>query len=141
MDNMQRVNGIIKYIESKLTEELTIDDIAGTFYMNPKYLMRIFKKSTGLTIVQYVNNKKISTSIDSLINTDNKILKIALDNGFNSLEYYSETFYKVVGISPNKFRSEYKDELYNEKEKLLKLKQNILSSKQGKILSLNRKKK
>lgn len=130
--NNDRVARVIRYIESNLTESLTIEDIAGTFYVNPKYLMRTFKKSTGLTIVQYVNYQKIVNSIDSLINTDNKILKIALDNGFNSLEYYSETFCKVTGMSPNEFRKRSKDSILKEKQELLKLKQEILNLQKNK---------
>lgn len=137
MNNNERVNNVIKYIESNLTETLTTKDIAGHFYVNPKYLMRIFKRATGFTITEYTNNKRIINSIDSLINTDNKVLKVALDNGFNSLEYYSETFYKIIGLSPNQFRKEYKN---NQKEELLKLKQEILKNNASKKLSLNREK-
>lgn len=137
MNNNERVNNVIKYIESNLTETMTTKDIAGHFYVNPQYLMRIFKRATGFTITEYTNNKKIANSIESLVTTDNKILKIALDNGFNSLEYYSETFYKIVGISPNQFRKEYKN---NQKEELLKLKQEILRRNESKKLSLDRKK-
>ncbi len=137
MNNNERVNRVIKYIESNLTECINSSDIAGQFYVNPKYLMRLFKKVTGFTITEYANNKRIVNSIDSLVNTDNKILKIALDNGFNSLEYYSETFYKIIGISPNQFRKEYKN---NQKEELLKLKEEILKNNTNKKLSLNREK-
>lgn len=136
MNNNERVNSVIEYIESNLTESMTTTDIAGHFYINPKYLMRLFKRITGFTITEYTNNKRIVNSIDSLINTDNKVLKIALDNGFNSLEYYSETFYKIIGLSPNQFRKEYKN---NQKEELLKLKNEILKNDK-KILSLNREK-
>lgn len=137
MNNEERVKSVIKYIESNLTESMTTSDIAGHFYVNPKYLMRLFKRVTGFTITEYTNNKKVVNSIDSLVNTDNKILKIALDNGFNSLEYYSETFYKIIGLSPNQFRKEYKS---NQKDELLKLKQEILKNNTNKKLSLNREK-
>lgn len=131
--NNERVLNVITYIESNLVESLSVDDIAGTFYVNPKYLMRTFKKCTGFTIVQYVNFKRISNSLDSLINTDNKILKIALDNGFNSLEYYSETFYKIVGMSPNEFRRSNKSLM---KEDLIKLKEELYKYHSGKVKKL-----
>jgi len=67
--------------------------------------MRKFKENTGLTINQYINNRKIQNSMHALTYTDDSMLKIALNNGFNSLEYFSEQFTKIVGLSPSKFRN------------------------------------
>jgi len=95
---------VMDYLDQHLAEEITIDHVAGKFHFNRYYLMKMFKKVTGLTIIEYVNQKKITASFKDLICTDDKVLKLALKHGFNSLEYYSETFYKVVGISPSQFR-------------------------------------
>ncbi len=100
------VLNIIDYLDANLTEEITIDSIAGKFYFNRFYLMKLFKKVTGLTIFEYVNQKKIKSSLNDIVNTDDKILKIALNHGFNSQEYYSETFTRVLGISPTEFRKQ-----------------------------------
>ena len=98
------INNIIGYIDSNLTERVSVDNIAGKFCFNRRYIQHCFKKNTGLTITQYTNYKKVISSFNSLVSTDDKILKVALTHGFNSLEYYSETFCKVVGISPIQFR-------------------------------------
>lgn len=100
------VLNIIDYLDANLTEEITIDSIVGKFYFNRFYLMKLFKKVTGLTIFEYVNQKKIKSSLNDIVNTDDKILKIALNHGFNSQEYYSETFTRVLGISPTEFRKQ-----------------------------------
>lgn len=100
------VLNIIDYLDNNLTEEITIDSIVGKFHFNRFYLMKMFKKVTGLTIFEYVNQKKITDSLDDIVNTDDRILKIALKHGFNSQEYYSETFTKVLGISPSEFRKQ-----------------------------------
>lgn len=100
------VLNIIDYLDHNLTEEITIDSIAGKFHFNRFYLMKMFKKVTGITILEYVNHKKIVGSLSDVVNTDDKILKIALNHGFNSQEYYSEMFTKVLGISPSEFRKQ-----------------------------------
>ena len=100
------VLNIIDYLDANLTEEITIDTIAGKFHFNRFYLMKMFKKITGITILEYVNQKKIKSSLNDVVNTDDKILKIALNHGFNSQEYYSEIFTKVLGISPTEFRKQ-----------------------------------
>lgn len=99
------VKDICLYIDNNINDSLTIDDIALEFHFNKFHLMRKFKENTGLTISQYINNRKIQNSMYALTNTDDSMLKVALNNGFNSLEYFSEQFTKIVGLSPSKFRN------------------------------------
>lgn len=98
------VLNIIDYLDENLNEEITIESIAGRFHFNRFYLMKMFKKVTGITILEYVNQKKIKSSLNAIVNSDDRILKIALNHGFNSQEYYTETFTKVLGMSPSEFR-------------------------------------
>lgn len=95
---------ILEYIEDELYNNIKVEDIAQHFYFSRYYLLRTFKKHTGLTINEYINQRKIIKSIYYIINTDDRILKIALNSGYNSLEYYSEIFYKVTNFSPLEFR-------------------------------------
>ena len=120
-----------RYILNNLDSEITIDKIEEVFYYNKFYLIRAFKMYTGYTIKEFINNVKVLKTIDPLIFTDDTILKIALNNGFNSQEYYSEKFRNVIGLSPFQFRKEYHNiselrdinELKVKKEYLLYLKQ------------------
>lgn len=103
--NENLVKDICLYIDDNLNDNLTIDEIASEFHFNKFHLMRKFKENTGLTINQYINNRKIQNSMHELTCTDDSMLKVALNNGFNSLEYFSEQFTKIVGLSPSKFRN------------------------------------
>jgi len=94
----------IGYINTHINEEITINELTKHFFYNKTYLMKKFKKETGNTISEYINKKRILESINELINTDDKILKIALKNGFNSAEYYSEMFLRYIGCSPTTFK-------------------------------------
>ena len=98
------VNDILEYIEKNLSEGIKVEDIANHFYFSRYYLLRVFKRYTNLTINEYINQRKIIKSIYYIVSTDDRILKIALNSGFNSLEYYSEIFYKVTNFSPLEFR-------------------------------------
>jgi hypothetical protein len=61
--------------------------------------MKRFKKELGITIFDYINSKRIYNSL-SYYYYDNYILSIGFNNGFNSLEYYSEIFKRTMGVSP-----------------------------------------
>lgn len=66
--------------------------------------MRIFKKELKLTIIEYIQKKKIYLSFNYLENTQNSILKVSVLSGFSSQEYYTEIFKKIMGVSPRTFR-------------------------------------
>ncbi len=95
---------ILEYIDNNLYKRITMDEISSVFYFNKDYLMRIFKKELDITIMDYINKRKIYNSLDDLKNTDDLVVKIALNNGYSSLEYYSEMFTKVMGVSPLIYR-------------------------------------
>ena len=94
---------IIEYINDHIYEDITIDELALYFGYEKSYLMKAFKKKIGLPIKGYINNRKIMNVLKELKGNDS-LLKIALNNGFNSLEYFSEIFSKEVGVSPSIFR-------------------------------------
>ena len=100
----ENVKNIISYINENLYNNIKISDIENEFHYNKHYIMRLFKKETGLTITDYMNQVKILNSLSQLSKTNDLILKVALDNGFNSQEYYCEIFYKVMNQTPSNYR-------------------------------------
>ena len=95
---------ILNYIDDNLYKRITMDEISSIFYFNKDYLMRIFKKELDITIMDYINKRRIYNSLDLLKHSDDLIIKIALNSGYSSLEYYSETFTKILGVSPLTYR-------------------------------------
>ena len=94
---------IIEYISKNINKEITIDELANRFYYDKTYIMKRFKKEIGKSIHDYINTIRILNSLD-YYKYDNYILSIALKNGFNSIEYYSEIFKKIMGVNPLKYR-------------------------------------
>ena len=86
-----------------INEEITIDELSNRFYFDKTYIMKRFKKEIGKSIHDYINMMRILNSLD-YYKYDNYILSIALRNGFNSIEYYSEIFKKVMGVNPQKYK-------------------------------------
>lgn len=65
--------------------------------------MKKFKKELGITIKEYINIIKVLDSL-TYYNSNNTILKIAIQSGYNSIEYYSEVFSKLIGVSPRVYK-------------------------------------
>lgn len=105
MYSNELVCDIIKYLNSNINKKITINDLVKQYHFNRYYIMKLFKQELDISIIDYINYKRISNSLKSLQNTNDSILKVALDNGFYSQEYFSEMFNKIIGVSPLKYKN------------------------------------
>lgn len=97
------VCNILNYIKNNINAEITISDISSIFSYDKTYIMKRFKKELGITIKEYINIIKVLNSL-TYYNSNNTILKIAILSGYNSIEYYSEVFSKLIGVSPRVYK-------------------------------------
>ncbi|MDW6005263.1 AraC family transcriptional regulator [Vibrio mangrovi] len=102
--NLSIVKSIISFIHSHYEQELDLDEIARATNISKEYACRAFKKSTGLTIFQYINQTRIRNACYLLSTTDRKISDIAFSTGFNNLSYFSKVFREIKGMSPKEVR-------------------------------------
>ena len=106
---------ILDYIDNNINKEITIEEITSIFFFNRTYIMKSFKKELGITIINYMNSMRIYNSLKDYLN-DYHIMKIALNNGFKSIEYYSEMFKKIIGVAPRTYKNFTKRGKYTEKD-------------------------
>lgn len=122
MKSKKLICRILDYIDSHLNDEIDIFNLSRYLCYDKFYLMKKFKSELGISIITYVNRMRIYNSLLDL-DSDELLLKVALNNGFNSLEYYSEIFSKVMGFSPSVMRRYFEGTL--NKEELLSVKDTI----------------
>ena len=87
----KRIEEVLKYIHVHLPEDITLELLADTFYMNKYYLMHKFKEETGYTVHSYLLQKRLLMA-DRLAASGMPITKAALSSGFKD---YS-TYYRAV---------------------------------------------
>ncbi|MDR2752132.1 MAG: helix-turn-helix transcriptional regulator [Clostridiales bacterium] len=73
-------------------------------FLNASHLSVQFKKETGMTFTDYVNQKRIQTSIPLLNATDLLIKDISWQVGFENENYYSRVFKRLQGVTPMEYR-------------------------------------
>lgn len=98
------VSEIIRWIGNNLALEFSQQSIAAQFGISKFYLAHLFKKETGLGVIQFAGERRIATAKQLLCNTKQSIADIAAACGF-SPSYFSETFKSHVGISPSEYRN------------------------------------
>ena len=100
MYSNELVCSILDFIDININRKISIDEIASRFFYNRYYIMKLFKREMGISIANYINYMRIRTSLRDINNYNYSITRVALNNGFYSLEYFSETFHKVMGVNP-----------------------------------------
>jgi AraC-like DNA-binding protein len=92
------------FIAEHFLYDIDCVDIAAAADIHPKYAMNIFKKSTGMTLNEYVSLLRLSYAQAMLMRQDTKVLTVAMDSGFGSLSAFNKSFRKLAGMSPSVFR-------------------------------------
>lgn len=95
----------LSYIESHLTEEITLKKLEKHVHHNGTYLSRCFKRITGITLQQFIIAKKI-TFCCKLLREGYPPGDVCYMAGFNDYSNYSRTFSKQVGMSPKRYQIE-----------------------------------
>lgn len=93
------------YIESHSAERFSLQEMAGALFVNGSYLLRVFKRSTGMTPLSYHHRIRCQRAKDLLAQTDRTISEIGEAVGFVSSSHFSHIFRKTVGCSPSEYRS------------------------------------
>jgi len=94
---------ILDYLNQNINKEITSKELSSLFFFDKAHIMRLFKKELGITIHDYINTIRIYNSL-KYFRDNNYIASIAYNNGFNSIEYFSETFKKILGVNPAIFK-------------------------------------
>lgn len=106
--NMPIVERVKRFIDDHTGEQsLTRDDIASHVYLNPDYLSRVFKKETGMSINDYVTQRRIERAKYMLQYSDMSISDIAVALGYSNLSYLSTLFKKETNMNPGDYRKQF----------------------------------
>ncbi len=97
----------IEYIYEHLHEKISIKELAKETKLHENYLSHLFRQETGMTIVHYIQEKKLEQAEYMLKYTDTSILEIANDLNFSSQSYFIQVFKKKNGMTPKEFRDHY----------------------------------
>ena len=99
------------YILKHIQENIYVEEIADEVHLNAQYLMRLFRKETGFSILEYITEERIKLAKELLIQTDYPINRVADNVGYGNYSYFTKIFKKNVGQAPAAFRSERKNNI------------------------------
>lgn len=105
--NNMAINSVISYIYHNYQHNICLNMAANYVSMNPNYFSMLFKKSTGLNFVKYLQKVRIEKSKELLVQPDIRIHDIASLVGFNNDKYFFKVFKEFEGTTPSEFKRMY----------------------------------
>lgn len=100
----ERSSLILSYLEENYRNIKSIDDIANGVHLNKNYLCRLFKRETGMTIMDYLQHYRIQHACEMIASTSNKISDVAVCCGFENTSHFIKLFKSLIGCTPGAFR-------------------------------------
>ncbi|MDO5602739.1 MAG: helix-turn-helix domain-containing protein, partial [Oscillospiraceae bacterium] len=107
-----------RYIDQNYRENITLDMLAQLTHMNKYYLVHVFNRENGKSPISYLIDRRIRESMHLLANTDHSLSEISQMLGFSSQSYFSQSFKKSQGVTPNEYRRRHKHQTKGEEENL-----------------------
>jgi AraC family transcriptional regulator, melibiose operon regulatory protein len=92
------------FIAENFTHPLRVKQIADAVDLNQIYAVRLFRRTFGMTLIDYITEQRISYAQRLLLTSDAKILDIAMEAGFESISRFYAVFNMVCKCSPAKYR-------------------------------------
>lgn len=104
------LGGAIDYINKNLFREITIDEICREVHISKYHFCRRFKKSMGMTVMDYVLKTRIIHAKEMLEKENISVSEVSERCGFSGVSYFCRVFKDSVGMSPLKYRRSFEGE-------------------------------
>jgi AraC-like DNA-binding protein len=103
-NSLEIIQKAINYLENNYTQAVSLEDVSVFLGISPFYFSKIFKKTTGLNFKTYLNTLRVEKAYHLLKSTDDAIIDIAYECGFNSIRTFNRVFKADKGIPPSLLR-------------------------------------
>jgi AraC-like DNA-binding protein len=101
-----RINEVCLFIQKNFNSAISLKQVANQIYLTESNFCKFFKKATGKTYSDYLNEIRINEAARLLLQTDKTISQISFECGFETLSYFNRVFLKKKSQTPSVFRNE-----------------------------------
>ncbi len=102
---LDKLSAALDFVDKNYTREISLEEIASTLDMNREYFCRLFKKTLGITFVDYTNLVRIKKAEELLVSSQKSISDISSDLGFSSVSYFTRVFKNITNSTPASYRN------------------------------------
>lgn len=106
--NSDKIKTIYEFVQENYSNKIYLSDVSALVNMSPISFNRFIKKRTGKTLINYVNDTRISYASRWLIEKEYNIAEIAYKCGFNNIANFNRVFKKSKNCTPSQYKDEFK---------------------------------
>lgn len=103
-EQSKRLERVLNHIDAHWKEKLSLAEVAKVACLHPQSLSRYFRKRLGKTFQEYLIELRLSRASRNLLETENTVVEIAFESGFNNLANFNRQFQKVYHKTPTEYR-------------------------------------
>lgn len=103
--NYEIIQGVVEYIENHLYDSLYLDDISMANGYSKYHLSRMFSSCTDFSVHEYVRRRRLTEAARKLVETNERIIDIALESGYDNQQSFTIAFSKMYGYTPAEYRA------------------------------------
>ena len=107
MKNPAVIDSIVDYLNRNYSKKVTLNDIALNSFISKNYLCKFFKKITGTTVHEYIQQIRINEACILLTGSGMSVVDIALKVGFSDYKAFNTVFKRIRGMIPKEYRKLY----------------------------------
>ncbi|BBI36594.1 response regulator [Cohnella abietis] len=108
--HLSLVDRIKHYVNEHYADNISLAEIANEVFMSPTYICAVFKRETNNTINEFIIETKMNAAKKSLKHTKLKVLEISKELGYENAHYFSYSFKKYTGETPQEYRNKHNPE-------------------------------
>jgi AraC family L-rhamnose operon transcriptional activator RhaR len=97
----------MRLLESRLTHDWTLSELADQLHLSSGYLLRLFKSATGMPPMAYLARRRVETAAGLLLHTDQPVTQIGRSVGWPDQNYFARRFKAHFGLSASSYRSHF----------------------------------
>jgi AraC-like DNA-binding protein len=102
--NEIRINKVCLFIQDHFANKITLKEVAELIHLTESNFCKFFKKATGKTYSDYINEIRINEAVRLLLQTEKTINQISYECGFETLSYFNRVFMNKKGRTPSTYR-------------------------------------
>ncbi len=104
MEWTEAVREAVSFMESHITEEITMHDVAAHVHISPFYFHKGFSILCGYSITEYIRNRRLALAGEELMGSDVTVTALAMKYGYDSPDSFTKAFTRFHGYSPSAAR-------------------------------------
>lgn len=102
------VEKIMQYMQDNLSDDLRIDKLSVMAFLSSNHFCKLFKETTGMTVIEYAQKIRIEEACRLLVDSDRKVIDIGAEVGYRDIKFFNQVFKRLTGETPGNYRKKHK---------------------------------